>query len=149
MQAQRLWVVLWLAASAAACGRPDAETELRELMAQAEQAAEERDGGFFRGVLDAGYRDARGHDRDAMLNLVRGYLLSHSNIEIISRVEAVTLSGVDAAQVVLHAAVVGQEAGRSFLGGVDGQMYRIELELVRDSDWRVIGASYGPALREQ
>ena len=145
MHPQCLLVVLWLAAVLAGCSRPDPETELRALVAAAAQAAEERDGGFFRGLIDRGYRDSRGNDRDAMLNLVRGYLLTHSNIEIISRVEEVTLSGVDAAEIVLQAAIVGQRAGQRLLG-VDGRMYRIELELVRDGDWRVIGASYGPAV---
>ena len=148
MRTRRLFLALWLNV-VAACSGSDPDAELRELVAAAEAAAEERDGGFFRGLLAPDFRDARGNDRDAMLNLVRGYLLTYSNIEIISRVEEVNLSGADAAHVVLQAAIVSRRAGQRLLSGVDGQMYRIELELVRDDDWRVIGASYGPAVRGQ
>lgn len=142
-------VAVWLAAVVAGCGVSDPEAELRELVAAAEAAAEERDGAFFRAALAQGFRDARGNDRDAMLNLVRGYLLAHSNIEIITRVEHVHLANEDAANVVVHAAIVGRRAGQSLLDGIDGQMYRIDLELVRAGDWQVIGARYGPAVREQ
>lgn len=145
MKTRRFLHGLLLAAAAAGCSASDPEAELRGLVAAAEAAAERHDGGFFRDTLAANFRDARGNDRDAMLTLVRGHLLGHSDIEIISRVESVELAGDDAASVVVQAAFVGRRAGRTLLHGLDGQIYRIELELVRDSGWQVIGASYAPA----
>ena len=144
MKKRRLFAGLLLAAAAAGCSASDPDAELRGLVAAAEAAAERHDAGFFRDILAANFRDARGNDRDAMLTLVRGHLLGHSEIEIISRVEAVELARDDAASVVVQAAFVGRRAGQTWLHGLDGQMYRIELELVQDGGWQVIGASFAP-----
>jgi hypothetical protein len=149
MYALRLVLAFGIAATAG-CGRADPHTELRQVIAAAEAAAEERDGGYFRELLSPAYGDARGNDRDALLNLVRGYLLAHSNIEIISTIDEIELQGADAARLVLRAALVGRRAGESRFGGIDGQMYLVELELVNDdSDWRVIGAQWRPASGER
>jgi hypothetical protein len=132
-----------LAAAVGGCGTSDPETEIRGLVAAAEQAAEERDHGFFRSLIGSGYRDSQGNDRDRLLALLRGYFLSHSSFEIVSRVDAVDLQGGDAARVVVQAGMVGRRAGEPLLGGLDGELYHIELELVGGAgDWQVIGATW-------
>jgi hypothetical protein len=133
----------FLAALVVGCGSVDADAELRALLAAAETAAEERDTGFFREAIGDAYRDARGNDREALVNLIRGYFLTHQRIEIVSRIDEVTLEGAGAARAVVQAGMLGLRAGETVLSGIDGELYRIELELVDDDgEWRIIGASW-------
>jgi hypothetical protein len=137
------------AALAGGCGASDPEAQIRALLAAAEEAAEARDVGFFRDRLGVGYRDAHGLDRDDALRAIHGYFIANQRIEIVSRVEEVVLEGKDAARAVVHAGMVGQRNGAALLGGVDGDLYRFELELVNDGgNWQIIGADFGRALGE-
>jgi hypothetical protein len=135
-----------IVAATGGCGASDPNAELKELIAAAETAAEERDGGFFRELIAPVYRDAHGRDRDELLNSIRGYLLAHSNIEIITYVDEIVLDGADAARIVVRAGMAGQRAGEPLLGGIEGQLYRIELELRNDDAWRVVEADWQRAL---
>jgi hypothetical protein len=131
------------------CGPSDPEAEIRALLAAAEQAAEDRDVGFFGDVLGAAYRDARGNDRDELVRSIRGYFIANQRIEIVSRVDEVVLEGEDAARAVVYAGMAGQRTGAALIGGVEADLYRFELELVNDGgDWRIIGADYRRALGE-
>jgi len=134
---------------AAGCGAGDPEGDIRALLAQAEEAAEARDTGFFADLLGTAYRDSRGNDRDEAIRMLRGYFLANQRIEVVSRVDEVVLEGKDAARAVLHAGMVGQRTGAGLLDGVKGDLYRFDLELVNDGgDWRIIGADFGRALGE-
>ena len=136
------------AALAQGCAPSDPEAEIRALLAAAEQAAEARDAGFFADALGANFRDASGSDRDEVLRMVRGYFIANQRVEVLSRVDEVTLEGADAARAVVHAALVGQRPGGALLG-VDSDIYRFELELVNeDGDWQIIGAKWSRALGE-
>ena len=131
------------------CGANDQEAEIRALLAAAEEAAEQRDTGFFGEALGTAYHDARGNDRDRLLRSIRGYFIANQRIEIVSRVDEVVLEGTDAARAVVHAGLVGQRAGAALIDGVEADLYRFELELVNDGgDWRIIGADYRRALGE-
>jgi hypothetical protein len=133
----------------AACATSDPETEIRELLAAAEQAAEERDAGFFADLLDDAYRDARGNDRDEALRSVRGYFIANQRIELVSRVDEVLIEGADAARAVVHVGMLGRRAGAALVEGLDADLYRFELELVKGaSEWRIIGARFERALGE-
>jgi hypothetical protein len=125
------------------CSPDDPDAEVRAVLAAAEAAAESRDTGFFRDFVGSGYRDARGNDREQLLNMVRGYFIANQRIEIVSRIEEVRLDGAGAADAVVHAALVGQRAGESLLGGIGGDFYRFEIELIDDGgEWRMIGAKW-------
>ncbi len=125
----------------------DSESEIRALLAAAEEAAEARDAGFFGDLLSAAYRDTRGNDRDELIRRVRGYFLANQRIEIVSRVDEVVLEGADAARAVVHAGMLGQRSSGQLLDGVDADLYRFELELVNnDGEWQVIGADWDRAL---
>ncbi len=145
----RVAAALATAVAFGGCGGTDPNAELKELIAAAETAAEERDGGFFRDLIAPSYQDTRGRDRDELLNSIRGYLLAHSNIEIITHVDEIVIEGADAARVVVRAGMVGQSAGQPLLSGIEGQLYRIELKLMNDDSWRVIEASWQPAMGQR
>jgi hypothetical protein len=131
-----------LGAAAGGCGSNDPQAELRDFIAAAETAAEARDTGFFRDAISASYADRRGQRRDDVINVIRGIFLTNTTVEVISRIEEIELTAADAAKVKLQAALVGKREGASLLD-VDGDLNRIELELVRESgDWRVISADW-------
>jgi len=130
-------------------GGGDPETEIRALLAAAEEAAEARDTGFFSDLIGESYRDSRGNDREQAIRMVRGLFLANQRIEIVSRVDEVVLEGDDAARAVVHAGMAGQKAGEILIGGLGADLYRFELELVGDGgDWQIIGAEFGRALGE-
>jgi hypothetical protein len=138
-----------VAALIAACATSDPEKEIRELLAAAELAAEQRDAGFFADVLDAAYRDARGNDRDEALRAVRGYFIANQRVELVSRVDEIAIEGVDAARAVVHVGMLGRRAGTALVEGLDADLYRFDLELVKGAgNWTIIGARIERALGE-
>jgi hypothetical protein len=146
----RIFTAIALAAGLlASCRGSHPEREIRELLAAASQAAEARDGGFFADVIGTSYRDARGNDRAELVRTVRGYFLANQRVQVVSRIDEVVIEGGDAARATVHAGLIGQQAGASLLGGLDGDVYRFDLELVNDDgEWRIIGATWRRALGE-
>lgn len=125
-----------------ACANVDPGEELRALISAAEAAAESRDTGHFRRLISDDYVDRRGRSKQDLVNTLRAYFFANTGIEVLSRVEQVELLGDDAAELTLESALIGRGAGRSALG-VDGDLYRISVELVRaGGDWQVIGADW-------
>lgn len=137
------------AALTTGCGTGDPEAEIRALLAAAEQAAENRDVGFFGDALGAAYRDARGNDRDELIRSIHGYFIARQRIDMVSSVDEIVLEGEDAARAVVYAGMAGRRMGTALLDGVDADLYRFELELVNEGgNWRIIGADYRRALGE-
>ena len=144
-----LGLVSALAVLATGCGASDPEAEIRALLAAAEEAAEARDVGFFSGALADGYRDARGNDRDEMLRRLRGYFIANQRIEILSRVDEIVVEGDGSARAVVHAGMVGRRAGAELIDGIDADLYRFELTLVKDgAEWQVASADFRRAVGE-
>ena len=150
MKVVRVFLAIVIAAAAASCGRSDPEAAIREVLTAAETAAEARDGGFLGGLLAPTYSDSRGNDRTQMIDLIRGYFLAHSSFEIVTTIDEIVLDSADAARVVVHAGIVGKRAGQPLLGGLNGELQRVQLQLRRqDSDWQVTAASWQPAVGER
>lgn len=126
----------------AACAGPDPSEALRTLIAEAEQAAEARDTGHFRALISDDYADASGRSKQDLVAYLRAYFFANADIEVLNRIEEVELFGDDAAELTLQSALIGRGPGRSALG-VDGDLYRLSVELVRDGgDWQIIGADW-------
>ena len=131
---------------AAGCTTSDSETEIRALLAEAAEAAEARDVGFFGDVIGDAYRDTRGNDRERLLLAIRGYFIANQRIDVASRIDEVVLEGADAARAVVHAGLLGR-AGANLSDGVNADLYRFDLELVNDGgEWQIIGAKWARAL---
>ena len=138
-----------LAVLGTGCGAADPQAEIRALLAEAEEAAEARDVGFFSGVLADGYRDARGNDRDEMLRTLRGYFIANQRIEILSRVDEIVDESDGSARAVVHAGMVGRRAGAELIDGIEADLYRFELTLVNDgAEWQVASADFRRAVGE-
>jgi hypothetical protein len=146
----RIFAAIALAAGLlAGCRGGDPEREIRQLLAAAAEAAEARDGGFFAEVIGTSYRDAYGNDRAELVRTVRGYFLANQRVQVVSRIDEVMIEGGDAARATVHAGLIGQQTGAALLGGLGGDLYRFDLELVNDDgDWRIIGATWRRALGE-
>jgi len=130
-----------------ACGGEEPEASLQRLIAAAEAAAEARDTGYFRDLIAASYVDSRGNDRDRLIDAIRGYFFTNPRIDVVTRIEETELLGRDAARVVLLAGVLGRGGGAGVLGGFDGRVYEVELELVATGgDWQIIGARWERSL---
>ena len=138
-----------LAVLGTGCGAADPQAEIRALLAEAEEAAEARDVGFFSGVLADGYRDARCNDRDEMLRKLRGYFIANQRIEILSRVDEIVVESDGSARAVVHAGMVGRRAGAELIDGIEADLYRFELTLVNDgAEWQVASADFRRAVGE-
>jgi len=125
------------------CATDDPEAALRELVDSAEQAAEARDTGYFRDLIGASFVDNRGNDRGRVIDWLRAYFLANQRIEVVTRLQSIELRGSDAAEVVVLAGVLGRRQDQGLLQGLDGRLYRLELELVSsDGDWQIIGARW-------
>jgi hypothetical protein len=140
-------VLAVIAVLTSGCSAEDPATVIEQLIEETETAAESRDTGHFRGLIADSYVDARGNDRERLINLIRGYFLAHQSIDVLSRIESVELSGEDAAEIVLLAGVLARRPGEGLLEGFDGRLYRLELELVENGgDWQIIGADWERSL---
>ena len=70
-------VAIWLTA----CAAQDPDEELRSFVEDATVAVEERDTGFFRGVVAESFIDAQGNDREQVINMIRAFFLLNTEIE--------------------------------------------------------------------
>ncbi|NIW25629.1 MAG: hypothetical protein GWN29_14265 [Gammaproteobacteria bacterium] len=143
----RVSVLAVIAVLTCGCSAEDPATALERLIEEAEVEAESRNTGHFRALVADSYVDARGNDRDQLINLIRGYFLAHQSIDVITRIESVDLQGDDAAQIIVLAGVLARRPGEGLLEGLDGRLYRLELELVDSGgDWQIIGADWERSL---
>jgi len=133
--------VLCLALALAACGGGPAtpEAEIRALIEAAAGAAADGDVGGVSDALHPDYRDMRGNDRAAIVRLLRLQLLRGGSVVVLPTVEQVEIHGDDAASARLTVRFAGADLRRLSL---DGGARRVELDLVRDDEWRVISARW-------
>ena len=96
---------------AAGCGdsrTPDAK--VRAVIAQGEQAAETRDLSGIMDLVAPSYRDGQGGGRDELKQYLRGYLVAHQAIHLLTKVESVEFPYRDMAKVSLTLGTLGRDA---------------------------------------
>lgn len=133
-------MTLWLAAG---CGGPQGgpEEQLRDWVARAEQAAENKDRGELMDMISPAYTDPRGNSRDDIGNMLRFYFLRQNSIALLTRIDQITVHGGTAADLALQVGLAGTDDN---LLGFDADAYRVEMELELDDDqWRLISAKWG------
>jgi len=132
----------------AGCGPRDTpEEQVRAVIAEGEQAAEDRDLGALMELVARDYRDPDGNGREELRNYLRGYLLLHPTVRVSTRIEHIEFPYEDMARVRLQVATMGQGGGGSAMPGISADLQQVELEIVReDGDWRVRRAEHSPAL---
>ncbi|MBK8507459.1 MAG: hypothetical protein V9G63_12830 [Candidatus Competibacter sp.] len=144
-----VWWWLTVALALVGCSRPSSpETEIRDMIAKAVAAAEERNVRDLRGMIADDYADRRGLDRKSLENLLRLQVLRQQSLHLFARVRRIEFPEPDRALASVAAAMAGRpvhDAGA--LVNLNADLYRFELELVRygRDDWRVRQADWEPA----
>lgn len=123
-----------------ACGGPQQspEARIRDLVAQAEQAAEDRELSVFKDSVADDYQDNHGYTRQTVLRLVQGVLLRNQNIHLLSVVRDVEVRDSTARARVLVAMAGRPLESTEALLNVRADLMRFDVELVLvDDDWLV------------
>jgi hypothetical protein len=116
--------------SVSACGtRSSDESQVRELVANAELAAEARDTSDVLAFVADDYEDANGFDKTRLQNFLRGYFLANPKIELLVNVESLEFPADGLARAELSITRVSLS---------DPQRLHLKVELRRtDGEWRV------------
>ncbi|HSQ68763.1 MAG TPA: hypothetical protein VLM41_01655 [Steroidobacteraceae bacterium] len=138
----RVTVAVLLAAAAlvaGGCGRPDSpEQQVRAVVAAGESAAESRDLAALMDLVAEDYLDADGLGRDELRNYLRGYLLAHPSISLVTRIESLDFPYRDMARLRLTVGMLGHGEGAGAALDAAADLHEVQLELVQqDGDWRV------------
>jgi hypothetical protein len=122
-----------LCALLASCGTPSTdEQQVRELIASAEAAAEQRDSSDVLEFVADDYEDANGFDRIQLQNFLRGYFLAHPKIELLVNVEKLEFPAAGLAQA---------EVSVTSLTLASPDRVRLKVEFRRrGAEWRVTRA---------
>ncbi|BAZ95200.1 hypothetical protein TspCOW1_29530 [Thiohalobacter sp. COW1] len=129
---------LFLLLALSGCGEApsDPEAAIRELIAAAEQAAQDRDLDLFRDHIAADYSDSRGNDRAAVLNRLRLLFLRYRQPKLLTRIRDIRFPAPDRAEVALW-------LGTADTGRLAFDSRRLELSLRRTGgDWQVLYAQW-------
>jgi hypothetical protein len=137
-------LVAGLALAIAGCGddeTPDAR--VRAVIAAGEAAAEARD---LSGILEhvaPTFRDGQGGGREELRQYLRGYLVTHPSVHLLTRVDSVEFPYRDFARVRLTVGTLG--TGMTEAAGFDlaAEVHDVVLELQFEDDaWRVVRATW-------
>jgi hypothetical protein len=126
----------------AGCGRePSPEQQVRDTIAAGEMAAEQRDAGALIDLISERYSDDQGRDTEMLAQYVRGYLLTHPSLHLVTRIESIEFPYRDFAKVrVTVGSLAREDAGATLDLAAD--VDQLEIELTREGDdWRVTRAS--------
>lgn len=127
-----------------ACSRPDSpEAEVRAVIATAKEAAEARDASALFDLIAADYRDAQGYGADELKRYVRGWLIAHQSVRLLTRVNALEFPAEDLARAQVTVAMLGRETVAENAWDLAADVYEFDLTLAREGgDWRVTRAAW-------
>jgi len=142
-------LVLGAALAVAGCGdRETPDARVRAVIAAGEAAAEARDlSGILEHVAPA-FRDAQGGGREELKQYLRGYLVTHPSVHLLTRIDSVEFPYRDLARVKLTVGTLG--TGSTEAAGFDlaAEVHDVVLELQFEDDaWRVVRAAWDPQRR--
>lgn len=141
MKMRTCTMFLFLLLAACSEAPSDPETALREWVASAESAAENKNRGDLLALISENYADARGNDYKSVGDQLRVYFFRQDSIGLISTIDEISLLGDTAAMVNLTVAMAGTYNSRI---GFNADAYQFELELEKaDEEWQLIGARWG------
>ncbi len=122
------------------------EAEIRRLIDSGIEAAENRNGDALREMLHISYLDDRGYDRKQLAGLLRVYFLRHKSIHLFSKIDSIELINEDQATVKMHVAMAGSVISDiDALASLRAQIYRFELDLIRQDQWQLQRARWARA----
>jgi hypothetical protein len=123
-----------------------AEDQIRHLIGNAVQAAEDRSVDGLSELMHADFIDQQGNNRKQLSKLLRVYFFRHKNIHLFTRVDSIEMLSDNQASVSLHVAMAGTVISDvDALSSLSARIYRFELQLVKQDDWLLRHASWEPA----
>jgi len=130
-----------------ACGPGETpDTQVRAVIARGEEAAEARDLSALIDLVSPAFQDGRGGNRDELKQYLRGYLVTHQSIHLLTRVDSVEFPYSDMAKVSLTLGTLGRETAGASAFDLAADVHDVELELqFEDGKWRVTRASWQSA----
>jgi hypothetical protein len=124
----------------ACAGEPSPEQQVRAVIAAGEEAAEKRDAGELLELVSESYSDAEGRNAAELGRYVRGYLLAHPSLHLVTRIDSIEFPFRDQAHVRMTIGSLAREGPAATLD-LAADLQDIELELTREGDeWRVTRA---------
>ena len=139
-----LTLILVLAQSCSDDG--SAEDQIRHLIDNAVQSAEDRSVDGLGELMHSDFIDQKGNNRTQLSKLLRLYFFRHKNIHLFTRVDSIEILSDNQASVSLHVAMAGSVISDvDALSSLSARIYRFELQLVKQDDWLLRHASWMPA----
>jgi hypothetical protein len=118
------------------CGPEETpEARVRAVIAAGEAAAEERDLAGLMELVSDGFRDDRGGGREELKQYLRGYLVMHQSVHLLTRIDGIEFPYRDYARVRLTVGTLGREAAGAAAFDVAGDVYDPAARLIRTSTW--------------
>ncbi|MGQ0430532.1 MAG: hypothetical protein ACT4UQ_11430 [Gammaproteobacteria bacterium] len=112
-------------------------------MTNAEEAAEARDASALKDMVADDYADDAGRSAADLRAYVRGWLVSHQSVYLVTRVDSIELEGKELARLAVTVGMLGREADSESAWDVAGDIYKLDLMLARDGgEWHVIRAGW-------
>ena len=132
------------------CGqRGTPESQVRAVIAEAERAAEARDLAGLMALVSPGFEDGQGGDREELKRSLRGYLVMHPSVHLLTRVESLEFPYEDYARVRLTVGTLGRGSTAATAIDLAADVHDVALELkLEGDDWRVMRAERRSARRD-
>lgn len=142
----RAWVLLLLSLLLlqACSGEEDsAEAQIRRFIDSAVEEGEARSSDGLVELLHRDFIDQKGNNRLQLGRLLRAYFFRHKNIHLFTRIDNIEILGENRASVTMHVAMAGTVISDiDALASLRARIYRFDLELMREDDWRLRHASW-------
>ena len=123
-----------------------AEDQIRHLIDNAVQAAEDRSVDGLAELMHTDFIDQQGNNLKQVSKLLRVYFFRHKNIHLFTRVDGIEMLTDNQASVSLHVAMAGTVISDvDALSSLSARIYRFELQLIKQDDWLLRHASWAPA----
>ncbi len=138
----------------ASCSKEEsAEQQVRAVIAHAEERAEARDAGDLAALVSADYSDARGFDKTALTNYLRGWFVLHPSVNLLVRIESLEVPANNLARAQITVGLLGSRRKsrvspaetelepQANFADLTAELETLEVELLEEGgEWRVIRA---------
>lgn len=143
MSLRSLPVLCLLLVTACSDGPVSDEDQLKALIEQAETRAEERKTSELMEMVADSFTGARRYDKKQLEKLLRLYFFRHQKIYLLTRVKALQLTAADHANVTVFVAMAGTAISEiAQITSLRGNIYRFDLEFIKDDDWLLSAATW-------
>jgi hypothetical protein len=130
-----LFISLALLAACSDSGSP--EQQVRAVIEQMEQAAENRDVGGLAEHLSEEYRDGNGMGADEAARYARGFFLANQSVHLLTRIEDLTFPTEGEARAQVLVGMLGRDAADQWDLAAEVHTFKIALRR-EEQEWRIV-----------